>query len=75
MADQENTHKEFRSCCEGMPFADMMRKMTEAKKAGQPFDCGEMMSRMMQMCGAVWEGKGKPGQETENNSVPNGNEL
>jgi hypothetical protein len=71
MADQENTQKGFRGCCEGMPFADMMRKMTEAKKTGQPFDCAEMMSRMMRMCSGAREGKEEPGRETEEKPVPN----
>jgi hypothetical protein len=70
MADQENTQKQFRGCCEGMPFADMMREMMEAKKTGQPFDCGEMMSRMMRMCGGG--GKEKPTQETKEKPASNG---
>jgi hypothetical protein len=65
MADQENTQKGFRGCCEGMPFADMMQKMMEAKRTGQPFDCGEMKSRMMQMCCEAGGGKEKPTRETE----------
>jgi CTP synthase (UTP-ammonia lyase) len=72
MADQENTQKEFRGCCEGMPFADMMRKMTEAKKTGHPVNCAEMMSQMMQMCCEARESKEKPTQETEKSSVPDG---
>jgi hypothetical protein len=72
MADQENTQKQFRGCCEGMPFADMMQKMMEAKKTGQPFDCGEMMSRMMQMCGGAGGGNGKPAGETEEKPVSDG---
>jgi len=71
MADQENTQKQFRGCCEGMPFADMTRKMTEAKKTGHPFNCAEMMSQMMQMCCGAREGKENPSQETEKKSVPN----
>jgi hypothetical protein len=72
MADQENTQKQFRGCCEGMPFGDMMRKMTEAKKTGHSFDCAEMMSRMKQMCGGAGEGKEKPGRETEEKPDSNG---
>ncbi len=49
-ANQKNDQKEFKSCCEGMPFADMMRKMMEAKQSGSPFNCAEMMSKMKQMC-------------------------
>ena len=72
MADQENTQKEFQACCEGMPFADMMRKMTEAKKTGHPVNCAEMMSQMMQMCCGAGERKEKPTQETEEKPVSNG---
>ena len=72
MADQEDTHKEIRGCWEGMPFADVMRKMMEAKKTGQPFDCGEMMSRMMQMRGGAEGGKEKPTQETKETPASNG---
>jgi hypothetical protein len=49
----EKNQKEFQGCCEGMPFADMMRKMVEAKKSGSPFNCAEMMSQMMKMCGGA----------------------
>ena len=55
--DQKNVQKEFQSCCEGMPFGDMMRKMMEAKKSGAPFNCAEMMSHMMKMCGGAGEKK------------------
>ena len=48
--NQKNTQKEFQDFCEGMPFADMMRKMMEAKKACGSFNCAEMMSQMMKMC-------------------------
>jgi hypothetical protein len=46
----KNTQEKFQKFCEGMDFADLMRKMNEAKKAGFPFDCAGMMSRMMQTC-------------------------
>jgi hypothetical protein len=48
--DTKNTQKEFQKFCEGMDLADMMRKMMEAKKGGQPFNCAEMISQMMEMC-------------------------
>lgn len=48
--DQKKTDNPFESCCQGMPFADMMRKMMEKKTTGAPFDCAEMMSRMKAMC-------------------------
>ena len=59
MAEQETTQKGFGGCCEGMPFADMMRKMAEAKKTGRPVNCAEIMSKMMQMCGAAREKQDK----------------
>ena len=49
--EQKNSEKGFPGCCAGMPLGDMMRKMMEAKKSGAPFNCAEMMSQMMQMCG------------------------
>ena len=48
--EQKKTQEGFQSCCGGMPFADMMRKMMEGKKGGSPFNCAEMMSQIMQMC-------------------------
>ncbi len=49
--EQKKGHEGFQSFCEGMPCGEMMRKMMEAKKTGQPFNCAEMMSQMMKMCG------------------------
>jgi len=69
--EQKNTQKEFQSFCEGMPFADIMRKMMEAKKGGHPFNCAEMMSQMMQMCCGAREKKEGPTQETKENPIPN----
>jgi hypothetical protein len=43
-----------------MPCGDMMRKMLEAKKSGQPFNCAEMMSQMMKM----WAGTPKKEKES-----------
>jgi hypothetical protein len=58
--DQKNSQKEIQSCCEGMPFGGMMRKMLEAKKSGQPFNCAEVMSQMMKM----WGGAAKKEKES-----------
>ena len=55
--DQKKDQKEFKGCCEAMPCADMMRKMMEAGKSGSPFNCAEMMSQMMPMCGGQEENK------------------
>ena len=62
--DQKKTTKDFQDFCQGMPCADMMRKMMEAKKPGHPFKCAEMMSQMMQMCGKA--GKKKEGPHPQN---------
>ncbi len=69
--EQKNTQKEFKSCCEGMPFADMMRKMMEAKKSGSSFNCAEMMLQMMQMCCGIGEKKEGRTQGAKENPVPN----
>ncbi len=45
--DQKNTQKEFQKFCEGMDFPNMMRKFMEGKQEGKPFDCAEMMGKMM----------------------------
>ena len=68
---QKDAQKEFHSCCEGMPFADMMRKMMETKNAGAPFHCAEMMSQMMQMCRGIGEKKEGRTQGAKDNPVPN----
>ena len=69
--EQKNTQKEFQSCCEGMPFADMMGKMMEAKKSGSPFNCAEMMSQMMQKCCGAEKKKEESTQGSQENPVPN----
>ncbi len=69
--DQKNTQKEFPGCCEGMPFAEMMRKMMEAKKSGASFHCAEMMSQMMQACCGAGEKKETSTQKPEENPVSN----
>jgi len=48
--EQKQPQENFRAFFEGTPCADMMRKMMEGKKAGQAFDCAEMMSKMMPLC-------------------------
>jgi hypothetical protein len=64
MAEEQNkTQEEFQSCCQGMPFADMMRKMTEAKKSGSPFNCAEMMQKCCDY--------GKKEEEPKENPFPN----
>ena len=69
--DQKNTQKEFKSCCEGVPFGDMMRKMMEAKKSGSSFDCAEMMSQMMKMCSRAAKKKEEPTPGTQEKPTPN----
>lgn len=46
--EQKNTKEETLNCCEGMPFAEMMRKMMNQQGEGLGFDCAEMMSQMME---------------------------
>ena len=67
--DQKNTGKKFQNFCGGIDFADMMRKMMEAKKSGSPFNCAEMMSQMMQKCCGAKEKKEGPPQESKENPV------
>ena len=68
--DQKNIPKEFLGCCEGMPFAEMMRKMMEAKKAASSCDCRVMMSRMMKMCKGTGEKKEEPTPAARENPAP-----
>jgi len=72
MADeQKKDEKEFQNFCQGMPFADMMKKMMGAEKGGLPCNCAEMMSRMKKMCcGSGEEGEGSS-KETKENRAPN----
>jgi hypothetical protein len=67
--DQKNAGKGFPGFCAGMPLGDMMRKMMETKKSGAPFNCTEMMSRMMQLCCPPTEKKKEPTQETQKNTA------
>ncbi len=49
MAENEKTQeKGFGKFCEGMRFADMMRKMMAGKQEGKSFDCAEMIGKMME---------------------------
>jgi len=65
--EQKNTQKGFDSCCQGKPFVDMAQMMGETKNAGAPFQCAEMMSRMMSMCCGFGEKKEAP----QENPIPN----
>ncbi len=49
MADKENAHKEFGTCFEKQPFAEMMRKMLGRQGAGSL--CAEMMKKIMERQG------------------------
>ncbi len=50
-----------------LPFADMIKKMMEAKKAGLPCDCAGMMCQIMQMCsGGKKTKEGSPSETKEN---------
>ncbi len=45
MADKEDTHKEFGTCFEKVPFAEMMQKMMGRQGIGSL--CAEMMEKIM----------------------------
>ncbi len=68
--DSKKTQKKFQKFCEGMDFADLMRKMLEAKKVGLPCDCAGMMSQMMQMCCGGKKTKEGSTPETKENPAP-----
>jgi hypothetical protein len=68
--DPQNSQKEFQKFCAGMDFAEIMRKMMEAKKTGHPFDCAEMMSHMMQMCCGAGKKRAGSTPETKENPAP-----
>ena len=51
--EQKKTREGFQSLCGGMSCGDMMRKMMEAQKSGESFNCAEMMSQMMKMWGGA----------------------
>jgi len=45
MDDKKNTYKEFGTCFEKLPFAEMMRKMLGRQGVGSL--CAEMMEKIM----------------------------
>jgi hypothetical protein len=47
--EQKKTRQGFQGFCAGMSCRDMMRKMLEAGKSGQSFNCAEMISQMVKM--------------------------
>jgi hypothetical protein len=46
MANKKNTHKEFSTCFERLPFAEMIRKMAGQQGVGSL--CKEMMKKIME---------------------------
>jgi hypothetical protein len=68
--DSQNTQKKSQKFCEGIDFADLMRKMMDAKKAGLPFNCAGMMSQMMQMCCGGQKPKEGSTAETKESPAP-----
>ena len=44
---QKTTKDESGKSCEGMPFAEMMRKMMNQQGESPGFDCAEVMQKMM----------------------------
>ena len=69
--EQKKTRGGFLSYCEGTPCEEMMRKMLEARKSGQPFPCAERMSQMMQICCGTKEKKEEPTQGSQENPAAN----
>ncbi len=65
--EQKKTEEGFQGFCGGMPCGDLMRKMMEAKKSGQPLNWPEMVSQMMKKFLASREKK----EETKENPVHN----
>jgi hypothetical protein len=60
---RKSTPEEFINCCEGMDFAEMMRKIMDQKGGCHDFDCSEMMQKMMTMCGRSGQGKEETTEE------------
>ena len=58
--ERKNTEEKFFNCCEGMDFADMMRKMMDQEEGCHGFDCAEMMQKMM----TVYCRSGQENEET-----------
>jgi hypothetical protein len=58
-----NRKEETLSCCEGMPFADMMRKMMDQEKRRCGPDCAEMIGKMMTKCCGPTDAKEKTARE------------
>jgi IMP dehydrogenase/GMP reductase len=56
-SQQKNTKEELFNCCQGMDFAEMMRKMMAQEGGCCDFDCAEMMQKMMTRCGRSGEEK------------------
>jgi hypothetical protein len=48
--DPKKDEKEFAGFCQGMPFADMMKKIMGTDKGGFPCNCTDMISRMTNIC-------------------------
>jgi hypothetical protein len=72
MADEpKKAERGFQGSCQGMPLAEMMKKMMEAEKGGLPCNCAEMMSRMKKMRCGSGETKEGSSQETKKNPAPN----
>jgi hypothetical protein len=71
MADKGDAHKEFSTCFEKLPFAEMMQKMMGQQGIGSlceemmkkimgqkeagSFNCSEMMWKMMKECSRIQE--------------------
>ncbi len=67
--DQKDKQSKFEECCKGNPFeimrkmmdqkgggslcTEMVKKITEARKAGRSFNCAEMMEKMKNQFGGA----------------------
>lgn len=74
MVDKKETHREFATCFEQLPFAEMMRqgvgslcsemmkKIMEHQEEGG-FHCSEMIQKMMKGCGRLQDEREKSKEE------------
>ena len=56
--------KKIKGCCEGMPFAEMMRKIMGSQKEGCRIFCAEMMQKIMKE-GSKVQNKAEEAKEEE----------
>jgi hypothetical protein len=69
--NQKDNRKGCQAFFESMPMAKMMKKMTGPEGNCCGFNCSEMMSQMMKMCGKGRTGKGEATPEAKEQQKPN----